>query len=325
MKALLLHHPYVYPRFEQDFLARVAELPEFDVTLADMGALADGVLAGAGRTVALAHYDAVIVFVAFKALRTASVLQWDGFDGPRVLLDHDIIQNYSDIFDPTLRGAWSEVFHKHLFSSVVTSGRAVQARLENDGIAADWVAKGVEPSRFVDSEHARAGIVTYGSAYACRVVAEHAVRDAGLPLTRVDMTPYPELGGVLARYLACMAVSSDLDVPVSARASLNNLLPADVPMRPGLEPMAKFFEATGAGCCPIADDMDDLAALGFRDGETMLSFRSHAELAEKLRFWFETPEKVRALGAAAAQLAHAGHTWAHRARALRDALALRLR
>ncbi|MFO1017926.1 MAG: glycosyltransferase [Hyphomonadaceae bacterium] len=324
MKALLLHHPYVYPRFEQDFLSRVAELPEFDVAPVHLGALADGVLARSDGPVALARYDAVIVFVAFKALRTAPVLQWGGFGGLRVLLDHDIIQNYSDIFDPTLQGAWSEVFDRHLFTSVVTSGGAVRARLENDGIAADWVAKGFEPSRFADEDGARAGIVTYGSAYACRVLAERAVRDAGLPLTRVEMTPYPELGAVLGRYLACMAVSSDLDVPVSARAGLNDVLPAAVPMRPGLEPMAKFFESAGAGCCPIADDMEDLAVLGFRDGETVLSFRSHAELAEKLRLWFETPEKVRALGAAAARLAHAGHTWAHRARALRDALGRRL-
>jgi len=324
MKALLLHHPYVYPRFEQDFLARVAELPEFEVAAVDMAALADGVLARADGPVALQNYDAVIVFVAFKALRAAPVLRWGEFGGARVLLDHDIIQNYSDIFDPTLQGAWTEAFYRHRFSSVVTSGRAVQARLENDGIAADWVAKGFEPARFGDSEGARAGIVTYGSAYACRVVAERAMRDAGLPLTRVEMTPYPALGGVLARYLACMAVSSDLDVPVSARSGLNSVLPADVPMRPGLEPMAKFFEAAGAGCCPVADDMDDLAALGFRDGETMLSFRSHAELAEKMRFWFETPENVRALGVAAARLVHAEHTWAHRARALRDAVARRM-
>ena len=324
MKALLLHHPYVYPRFEQDFLALVAELQEFDVAPVDMAALADGVLARADGPVALQSYDAVIVFVAFKALRAAPVVQWGGFHGLRVLLDHDIIQNYSDIFDPTLQGAWTEVFHRHRFSSVVTSGRAVQARLANDGIAADWVAKGFEPARFGDSDGPRAGIVTYGSAYACRVVAERAVRDAGLPLTRLEMTPYAELGGVLGRYLACMAVSSDLDVPVSARAGLNNVLPADIPIRPGLEPMAKFFEAAGAGCCPITDDMDDLAALDFRDGETMLSFRSHAELVEKLRFWFETPEKVRALGVAAARLAHGEHTWAHRARALRDAVARRL-
>ena len=36
------------------------------------------------------------------------------------------------------------------------------------------------------------------------------------------------------------------------------------------------------------------------------------------------PAVAFALGAAAARLAHAGHTWAHRARALRDALGRRL-
>ena len=46
MKALLLHHPYVYPRFEQDFVRRIADLPEFDVARADIGALSLGVIAG---------------------------------------------------------------------------------------------------------------------------------------------------------------------------------------------------------------------------------------------------------------------------------------
>ncbi|MBK8057957.1 MAG: hypothetical protein IPK33_08770 [Gemmatimonadetes bacterium] len=71
MRVLLLHHPYTYPRFEQDFVDRVAELPEFDV-VADPG--------------------------------MAPTLAWGDFTGLRVLMDHDIIQNYSDIFDATLGG-----------------------------------------------------------------------------------------------------------------------------------------------------------------------------------------------------------------------------
>ena len=95
-------------------------------------------------------------------------------------------------------------------------------------------------------------------------------------------------------------------------------------MRPGLEPMAKFFEAAGAGCCPIADAMDDLGALGFRHGENAILFRSHGELVDQLDWWLARPEQLRTLGRAASVLAHKEHTWAHRAQALRVAIMHRL-
>jgi len=281
-------------------------------------------LVSKNRHVVLSHYDAVIVFVAFRRLRAAPTLAWGRFSGLRVLMDHDIIQNYSAIFDPTLSGTWPPVFHRHRFDSIVTSGGVVRGRLEEDGIPADWVPKGFEPVHFIDGRRWRKGIATFGSAYACRQVAERAVTEAGLPLTRLPTTPYLKLGARLNRFLGCMAISSDIDMPLDQRASLGHAVARDVPIRPGMEPMAKFFEGAGAGCCPIADAMEDFQALGFRDGETTLTFRTHAELVEKLRAALDTPEKLRSMGSAAAKLAHAEHTWAHRARALRDVIISRL-
>jgi hypothetical protein len=324
MRALLLHHPYTYPRFEQDFVDRIAELPEFDVAAADLTALDAGTLASADRPIALSQYDAVIVFVAFNRLRAAPALAWEKFSGLRVLMDHDVIQNYSAIFDAALKGTWPPEFHRHRFDSIVTSGRAVQARLGQDGISADWVPKGFDPARFSDVSRRRRGIATYGSAYESRQIAERAVRDARLPLKRLPTTSYLELGELLNQFLGCMAISSEIDAPLDQRATLQEAAARDVPIKPGMEPMAKFFESAGAGCCPIADAMEDLEALGFRDGETALTFHTHAELVEKLRTALRTPEKLRAMGSAAAKLAHAEHTWSHRAQSLRDAISGRL-
>lgn len=324
MRALVLHHPYTYPRFERDFVARIAELSEFDVAPADLDALDAGELVDSGRSVALANYDAVVVFVAFKRLRAAPTLSWAGFRGLRVLMDHDIIQNYSDIFDPTLKGAWPPIFHRHRFDAVITSGGAVQARLADEGIAADWVPKAFEPALFAEMSDARAGVVTYGSAYSCRLIAESALTDARLPLVRLPMTPYVRLGAELNRFLGCMAISSDLDAPVEQRAALIGAPARDVSMRPGLEPMAKLFESAGAGCCPIADAMEDLPGLGFRDGENVLSFSSHAELVDKVQAALDMPDHLRSMGAAAAALARERHTWAHRARAMSEALLRRI-
>ncbi len=303
---------------------RIGELPEFDVVPADLDALDAGRLTDAGRSIRLSDYDAVIVFVAFKRLRAAATLSWDGFDGLRVLMDHDIIQNYSDIFGPALNGAWPAVVGRHRFSSVITSGGVVRDRLQNEGIDADWGPKGFEPTRFCNVSAAREGAVTFGSAYMCRKIAERAVADAHLPLTRLPMTPYLQLGERLNQFLACMAISADIEVPIERREELHQMAAREVPMWPGLEPMAKFFEAAGAGCCPVADAMEDLHALGFRDGETFLSFRSYGELVEKLEAGLGSPDSLRAMGNAAAQLAHAEHTWAHRAAGLRDALLRRI-
>jgi hypothetical protein len=70
--------------------------------------------------------------------------------------------------------------------------------------------------------------------------------------------------------------------------------------------------------------MADLEPLGFVDGVNAITFRSHRELTERLRYWFDRPGALRDLGRAAARLAHARHTWTHRAVELRDALARRL-
>ena len=324
MRVLFLHHPYTYPRFEQDFVDRIGELPEFDVVPADLDALDAGLLTNAGRSVFLSDYDAVVVFVAFKRLRAARTLSWDGFNRLRVLMDHDIIQNYSDIFDPTLNGAWPTVFRRHRFDLVITSGAVVRDRLREEGIDADWAPKGFEPARFHNVGTAREGMVTFGSAYLCRQIAERAVAEANLPLTRLPMTPYLELGAQLNRFLACMAISADIALPVENRGALQQMAARDAPMRPGLEPMAKLFEAAGAGCCPVVDAMDDLHPLGFRDGETALTFRSYGELADKLQAALYSHDELRTMGAAAAKLAHAEHTWAHRAATLRELLRRRI-
>lgn len=323
MKILFLHHPYNRPRFEQDFLDRVRELPEFELVPASLEALAEGRLAGPEGNLNLRGYDAVLVFVAVSRLSAAPPLHWGGFAGLRLFLEHDAIQNYSDLFDPALKGIWPPIFRKHRFDRMITSGGEVQRRLETDGVPADWLPKAFEPLRFQDNDSQRAGVVSYGSVYRCRRIAERAIREDGLSLERIA-TPYPDLGSALNRYLACMAVSSDLLVPLAERDALVDVPARLVPMQPGLEPMAKFFEGSGAGCCPVADAMHDLAALGFADGENAILFRSHAELVERLRWWLDRPNDLRALGRAAARLAHARHTWRHRAAELRARIAQRL-
>jgi hypothetical protein len=321
MRVLLLYHPYVYPRFEQDFMDRVAELPAFNVRRADLAALSEGRLAGEGKVQPLAAYDAIIVFVAFNALRRAPQLDWQGFSGPRLLFDHDVIHNYSSMFDAKLNGLWGPEFRRHRFDVIVTSGGAVRRLLSDEGIAADWLPKAFEASRFADREGPRSGVVSYGSAYPGRKIAECALREAGTPVERLDTTPYPDLPGELTRYLAGMAVSTDITVP---RSETDAMPAREVGMRTGLEPMAKYFECAGSGCCPVSDAMEDLAALGFTDGVNAITFSSHGELVDRMRWWLARPEVLREMGRAAARHVHAHHTWRHRAAELAALVRARL-
>lgn len=318
MRTLIIHHPYVTERFERDFLARLADRPGVSLARADLDALGGGVLADNTGPVRLNAYGAVVVFVAFNALRVAHPINWDGFAGLRVLFDHDIIQNYSDIFRTDLRGLWPEQFRRHRFDVVFTSGGRVRDRLLDDGVPAEWIPKAFEPSRFFDRSESRDGLATYGSAYRCRVAAEQALAEAGVPVHRLPTTPYPQLGKALSRHLACLAISSDLLDPLGSAPARR------LRIRPGLEPMAKLFEAAGAGCCPVADAMDDLTLLGFRHGETVLNFDSHGVLVGLMQDWLARPDDLRALGAAAAAFVHAKHTWAHRAVEFEAAIQRRL-
>lgn len=325
MKVLVLHHPYDRPRFEQDMLNRIAERPAFSVMAADLAALAEGRLASNGTDVSLAGHDAVVLFVAFNRLRQAPAIDWQGYSGLRVLFDHDVIQSYSDLWDRSLIGAWPPTFRRHRFDLLLTSGRAVRDRLAAEGIAADWLPKGFEATRFSNAAGARSGVITYGSAYRSRVIAERALASARIKVKRISLTPYETLGAVLNRYLAALAISAELRVPFAVRRYLDHVPPALVPMRPGLEPMAKLYEVAGAGCCPVIDDMAELAAQGFIDGKTAITFRSFAELTAKLKDWMTRPEELRELGCAAAALAHGSHTWQDRARELENLLVARLR
>jgi len=108
---------------------------------------------------------------------------------------------------------------------VVTSGRTVQERLAADGIAADWVPKGFEPARFPTRSGRRTGIATYGSAYACRQVAERALRDEAIPLTRLDTTSYVQLGARLNQFLGCLTISSELEESSSRGAASGSSFP----------------------------------------------------------------------------------------------------
>lgn len=254
-----------------------------------------------------AAFDVVIVFVRFRYLQTAPPIDWRGFSGRRILLEHDAIQNYSTISGDRLMGAWPPEFARHGFDRMIVTGREIARRLEAEGIPATWVPKGYDPETFFDEGGPRAGVCHYGKRYPARYAMLRHVRRAGVAIEHVA-APFEEMNAILNRYAACVVCNMD---GVPRFPALQRVLPgAFVRLQPGIEVMIKNFEVAGSGCGPFFDAVPELAELGFVDGETAFIYRDFDELAERLRS--TPPDELCTVGRRAAELARARHTWSHR-------------
>ena len=87
--------------------------------------------------------------------------------------------------------------------------------------------------------------------------------------------------------------------------------------RYGFSPATRVFEAAGAGACLITDGFVGVETF-FAPGREILVARDGAEVAEHVRSL--TPERARAVGAAALKRVLADHTYDSRMRLLEDVL-----
>jgi spore maturation protein CgeB len=88
----------------------------------------------------------------------------------------------------------------------------------------------------------------------------------------------------------------------------------------GFSPATRVFEAAGAGACVVTDAWKGVE-LFLEPGEEVLVARDGAEVAAHVEAL--TPERARAIGAAARRRVLAGHTYAHRAAQVEELLAVR--
>jgi glycosyl transferase family 1 len=258
-----------------------------------------------------AAYDAIVVFVRFRFLRDRPPIDWRGFTGRRVLLEHDAVHNYSRMAGDSLVGTWPPEVERQGFDLMIASGREVAERLAADGIPAVWVPKGYDERSFYDTGGARRGICHFGKRYAARAAMLRHLRRAGVSVSHVAAPP-DRLNAALNRFESCLVCNME-GTPafgVVGRA-LQHVMPgALVSVRPGLEAMIKNFEVAASGCAPFFDAIPELAQLGFVDGETAFVYSDFDELAERLHT--TPPERLHEVGRRAAVLARERHTWSHR-------------
>jgi hypothetical protein len=258
-----------------------------------------------------AAYDAIIVLVRFRFLRDGPPIDWRGFTGRRVLLEHDAYQNYSRMAGAGRLGAWPAEVERQGFELTIVSGREVAERLRADGVRALWVPKGYDERLFFDAEEPRWGICHFGKRYAARAAMLRHLRRAGVSVTHVAAPP-DQLNAVINRYESCLVCNMEGTPAFGAVGrALQRIVPgALMTVRPGIEAMIKNFEVAASGCAPFFDAIPELSDLGFVDGATAFVYSDFDELAERLRG--TPPEQLREVGRRAAQLARERHTWSHR-------------
>jgi len=164
----------------------------------------------------------------------------------------------------------------------VASGADVAERLREQGVAAAWVPKGYDERYFYDEGQARAGVCTYGTAYPSRQAMARHLRRRGLQ--PAQLVAYLGLGHELNMYLGRVVCNLDGRYPPGLPGKvLRRLAPgAFFRPRPGFEPMIKNFEAAAAGCAVFADSITEFETLGFVDGDTIVTYRTFPELADRL-------------------------------------------
>jgi len=260
-------------------------------------------------------FGTITLFVKARWLHAEPKFDWGTFSGRRCLLDHDIYANYTD--DPRTRGAWDPVFAANRFDVVITTGLRVRDRLLDDGIPAVWVPKAYDPEAFFDLGGERGGWCTFGTRYPARRALAARLARTNLLVTRVE-APYRDLNAQLNHFIGCVIcnLAGTFRFGRYGRKACDvigdRLVPMMVRVGSPTEVMLKNFEAAAAGCAVVCDRSEDVTALGFVDGESVVLYGEADELVEKLRVYNAEPEELRRIAASGRDLVRSHHTWADR-------------
>jgi Glycosyl transferases group 1 len=261
--------------------------------------------------------DAVVIFMRYRELLVADAIDWRGYSGLRIQLEHDAHTDPS--FESPWRGTWARTFRRHQFDRLVVSGLRLVEHFESQGVPTSWLPKGFDGDRRTDLRRRRNGIAHFGTLYRSRRAMLRALERAGTPIPHL-VAPYEQLNDALNDFGGVVVCNLD------ARArgwkfgrALERRWPGTaLELGEDVEPMIKTFEVAGAGCAPLLAPSPDLEPLGFIDGETALIWRDFDELARLVRDVSHDSDRLAAVGSAASRLAHARHTWNHRATELAD-------
>ena len=222
-----------------------------------------------------------------------------------VIIEMDTSQNYCE---SKYKGRFSEYFRKIPWVRVICTGKGHQKRLVNEGFDACFVAKAYDNNLLSnlglerDIELGFIGSLQSGVYQHRKDFLEHLATKEELLITKTNSgNDYLQMLNRI-KFFVC----------------------ADIPFR---EYMIKNFEAMACGCVLFTwdNEAEENEALGFKDMENVVLYKTHDELQEKLnllRADFKLAEKIAKQGQL---LVEEHHTWARAANQIVDHLSKPLR
>jgi hypothetical protein len=259
------------------------------------------------------RYDAILWFVRFRELIERPAFRWGNYAGMRLMYDQDAYQNFSHMAGSRFLGAWPDVVQRNELDVLLCTGRATRDNLIQQGVRAVWLPKAADESRFHPLDRPREGFCYFGERYAARAAMLAELQKQRIKFERFTCS-YFDLNERLNRYVACFICNMEAKVGSGMRRVVNRLFPSrGLDLGPAPEAMLKNFEVAASGCVPFCDAIDELGDLGFRDGETAVTYRDFTELVDKARAFERDPSALAAIGRNAAELVRTRHTWHHRA------------
>ncbi|ANQ86736.1 glycosyltransferase [Azoarcus olearius] len=212
------------------------------------------------REVDVNAYERIVFFLRFKQeirqvpfIRTVPNL---------VILEHDACQNY---FPGKYQGKFSRHYAKLPWARVISSGYTVSERLRAEGYDAVFVPKGYDPAVLRNLGLARdIELAFVGSTKSAVYTGRRAMLDE-----------------IAAREQLLVTRTASGEDYLRTLNRIRFFVSPDVGIG---EYMIKNFEAMACGCVLCAYDQGEAenAALGFRDMETVVLYRSAEELSTKL-------------------------------------------
>lgn len=282
--------------------------------------IGDTIPTSAHEIAAIANSDVCIMMLAFRDLNRLQAFDWNGYQGARVLYDHDAMNNYWTWGGKQNFGSRTSLFYRLRFDHFIVNDEPTAEQLRNDGISAEVVWKGFEGSCFHPLGFERNGLGTFGSPYPSRRATQTALKRKRIRFETFSCA-YSELNSQLNRFEAILVTNSS----GSARhgSTFLNWL------RPGLglrfahgapDVLGKSFEVAGSGAVLLTDPSPEFDEMGFVHGKTALIYEEIGDVVDVWRKWKDDPESLRRIGTAASQLVHERHTFDHRAQRLREVL-----
>jgi hypothetical protein len=262
-------------------------------------------------------YDVCMWFVLFRLLIKQKPFDWADYRGLRLWFEHDAHANFHNMLGTNYVGKFPEVFNRDEFHYLISTGKKTRNAMEAEGVPSFWLPKAYDPEKIKNLNGKRSGIGYFGNIYDSRGAMLAYLRQKKIPYEYFHCR-YDVLGDYLNRYAGCLICNMGAQKRGLFGKAVNRLFPGHgIGLNPGVEPMLKNFEVAGAGCAPIMDWIDEFEDLGFREGETMVSYKSFPELAEKVKYYLHNEDQLIAIGRAGNELVKTRHTWHHRARELK--------